>query len=222
MIGIKKSRQLHDKGSRCEPSTWRGQSFWRHLRPGLRSLLRTEGAELYEFAMGLPLLLVLVVGIIDFAGAYNTKQIISNGARLGARTLSSTNLSIYDPACSWNKSSPGSGTPCPVQGVAISLANYLTDAGLSQAACLSTAPATYTSPFQWTYSCNGVTLYINKALQVNNGALGGVVVSTEVTLSYPYFFSFGRVIGLLLPGATGPQGQVNLTSDAVMQNLVLN
>ncbi len=222
MKGLRKIHWSHNRDSHCEPSVWRGLSFWRHLRRGLRNLLTTEGAELYELAMGLPLLLVLVVGIIDFAGAYNTKQITSNAARLGARTLSSTPLSVYDPSCSWNKSSPGSGTPCPIQGVAISVSNYLADAGLSKAACLSTASATYTSPYQWTYSCNGVTLHINMALQVSNGALGANVLSTEVTLSYPCFFSFGRVIGLLLPGATGPQGQVNLTSNAVMQRLVLN
>ncbi|HEX5410619.1 MAG TPA: TadE/TadG family type IV pilus assembly protein [Terriglobia bacterium] len=184
--------------------------------------MTTEGAELYEFAVALPLLLVLVVGIIDFASAYNTKQIISNAARLAARTLSVTPLSVYDPNCGWNKSSPGNGTPCPVQGVATSVSNYLTDAGLSKAACLSTSSGTYTSPYQWTYSCNGVTLHVDKAQKVSNGALGAPVVSVEVTLSYPYSFSFGRVIGLLLPGATGPEGQVNLTSDAVMQNLVLN
>ncbi len=222
MIGLGRDRFLHDKEHRCLPSSWRDRSVWRHLRPRLQNLRTTEGAELFEFAMGLPLLLVLVVGIIDFAGAYNTKQIISNAARLATGTLSSTPLSVYDPNCSWNKSSPGSGIPCPVQGVAYSVSNYLTDAGLSQAACLSTASGTYTSPYQWTYSCNGVTLYINKALVVNNGALGAPVSSTEVTLSYPYSFFFGRVIGLLLPGATGPEGQVTLTSDALMQNLVFN
>jgi hypothetical protein len=30
---------------------------------------------------------------------------------------------------------------------------------------------------------------------------------------------FGRIIGLLLPGATGPTGQYIFTSDAVMQNI---
>ncbi len=64
------------------------------LRPRFRS---TEGAELFEFAMALPLLLVLVVGIIDFAHAYNTKHITSNAAREAARLLSSTPLS--DSSC---------------------------------------------------------------------------------------------------------------------------
>jgi Flp pilus assembly protein TadG len=222
MIGPNKNRWSCANESCGLLSASIGRSLWRCLRLGIRSLLTTEGAELFEFAMGLPLLLVLVVGIIDFAGAYNTKHIVTNAARLAARTLSSTPLSVYDPSCSWNKSSPGSGTPCPVQGVAISVSNYLTQAGLTKAVCLATASGAYTSPFQWTYSCNGVTLFVNKNLQVSNGALGAPVVSTEVTVSYPYYFSFGKIIGLLLPGATGPEGQLNLSSDAVMQNMVLN
>lgn len=221
MIRLNEYRRSHEKELSGLSPVLIGRVA-RYLGPGFRRLLTTEGAELFEFAMALPLLLVLVVGIIDFASAYNTKHIVTNAALLAARTLSSTPLSLYDPNCSWNKSSPGSGTPCPVQGAAISVSNYLTDAGLTQAACLSTASGAYTSPFQWTYTCNGVTLYINKAKVVSNGALGAPVVSAEVTLTYPYFFSFGKVIGLLVPGATGPDGQVNLTSDAVMQNLVLN
>src|SRR5690242_4226020 len=58
-----------------------------------RVVRSAEGAELYEFAMALPLMLVLVVGIIDFAGAYNTKHITANAAREAARMISSTPLS---------------------------------------------------------------------------------------------------------------------------------
>src|SRR5579863_7443913 len=45
----------------------------------------SEAAALIEFAVALPLLVVLVVGIFDFGGAFNLKQELSNAAREGAR-----------------------------------------------------------------------------------------------------------------------------------------
>jgi TadE-like protein len=187
--------------------------LWRRFRS-------TEGAELFEFAMALPLLLVLVVGIIDFARAYNTKHITANAAREAARLISSTPLSDSSCPTAWTINSPGSGTPCAVTATAKTMANYLTAAGLNQGACLSTASATFASVLTWTYSCNNVTLVIYKAYQAPNPYdASQPILSTKVTLSYPYTFMFGRIIGLLLPGATGPTGQYIFTSDAVMQNI---
>ena len=57
-------------------------SFLRGL--GLGS---NEGSELLEFALVVPLLLVFVVGIVDFGSAYNLKQQLNNAAREGARQL---------------------------------------------------------------------------------------------------------------------------------------
>ena len=54
---------------------------WVHLR----RLQSTEAAALIEFAVALPLLVVLVVGIFDFGGAFNLKQELNNAAREGAR-----------------------------------------------------------------------------------------------------------------------------------------
>lgn len=180
----------------------------------------TEGAELFEFAMALPLMLVLVVGIIDFAQAYNTDHITSNAAREAARLISSTPLSDSSCPTAWTINSPGSGTPCAVQATATTVANYLTAAGLNQGACLSTATATFAAVLTWTYTCNNVTLVIYKAYQAPNpNDTNNPILSTKVTLSYPYTFTFGSIIGLLVPGATGPTGQYIFTSDAVMQNI---
>lgn len=47
---------------------------------------RTDGGQsLVEFVLVLPVLLVLVFGIIEFANAWRTSQIVTNGAREGAR-----------------------------------------------------------------------------------------------------------------------------------------
>lgn len=187
------------------------------LRTGFRGI---EGAELLEFAMALPLLLVLVVGIIDFARAYNTKHVTSNAAREAARLISSTPLNDSDCPTAWTINSPGSGTPCAVQATATTVANYLANAGLSQGACLSTATATFSPVLTWTYTCNNVTLAIYKAYDATNPYdTTSPIKSTKVTISYPYTFMFGRIIGLLVPGATGPTGQYIFTSDSVMENI---
>lgn len=192
------------------------------VKPLRSGLGETCGAQLVEFALALPFLLVVAMGVIDFAHAYNTKHIMVNAARGAARIMASTPLSNSSCPSGWKITSPGSGVPCAVQTAADSVKSYLTAAGLNTAACLNASSATFSSPMTWTYSCNSVTLVINKAYVVSGGANGYSIPSTRVILSYPYNFFFGRIIGLLVKGATGPSGQVILTSTAVMQNLALN
>lgn len=60
----------------------------------LRRLRRDErGQALVEFALVLPILLLLVLGIIDFGRAWNLHQTITDAAREGARRAV-----VYDPA----------------------------------------------------------------------------------------------------------------------------
>ena len=52
----------------------------------LRRRWRTDsGAELVEFALVLPVLLVLIVGVADFALLFHGYQVTTNAAREGAR-----------------------------------------------------------------------------------------------------------------------------------------
>lgn len=46
---------------------------------------RDEGAELIEFALVLPVMLLVVMGIIDFGLLFQRYQVITNAAREGAR-----------------------------------------------------------------------------------------------------------------------------------------
>ena|SRR6056297_575878 len=48
---------------------------------------RDRGAVLVEFALIVPLLLILLVGIIEFGRAYNTQIALQGAAREGARAL---------------------------------------------------------------------------------------------------------------------------------------
>ena len=55
------------------------------LRP-FRRLGRSErGAELIEFALVLPLLLMVVLGIVDFGFLFQRLEVVTNAAREGAR-----------------------------------------------------------------------------------------------------------------------------------------
>jgi Flp pilus assembly protein TadG len=46
---------------------------------------RERGAELVEFALVLPFLLVVIAGIVDFGFAFQRYEVITNAAREGAR-----------------------------------------------------------------------------------------------------------------------------------------
>ena len=65
-----------------------------------RRFLRSErGAELVEFALVLPMLLLLIGGIADFAFLFHSMEVTTNAAREGARlaTLPGYDVSSYQP-----------------------------------------------------------------------------------------------------------------------------
>ncbi len=86
----------------------------------VRRFLRAEsGAELIEFSLTLPLLLLLVLGMIEFGFLFREYEIVTNAAREGARIAV---LPTY------------SATPTAQQNNASARAKqYLTNAGLNQA-----------------------------------------------------------------------------------------
>jgi Flp pilus assembly protein TadG len=53
-----------------------------------RSADEERGAALVEFALAVPLLLVVIAGIVDFGFAYQRYEVITNAAREGARLAS--------------------------------------------------------------------------------------------------------------------------------------
>jgi len=55
----------------------------------LKRLVRSErGAELVEFALVTPLMLVLIGGIVDFARLFQSYEVVTNAAREGSRLAS--------------------------------------------------------------------------------------------------------------------------------------
>ncbi len=179
----------------------------------LAVLRRVDGSQLLEFALVLPLLLVLAVGIFDFGSAYNLKQKLANAAREGARIAASEPTSdLTTTSCS----NPTASCPCSVQAVADAVVHYLNNARVS-ASCINPGSPTSSGTLTWTYSCgNGTALTINRGYTFT--ATGGnLVAATQVTLTYPYAWSLNGVISLLNLGSLSLPSTIS--TNGVMQNL---
>jgi Flp pilus assembly protein TadG len=172
-------------------------------------LRETEAAALIEFAVALPLLVVLVVGIFDFGGAFNLKQELNNAAREAARFAAaqpSNDLAL--------------GQPPSVNAVRGLVDSYLQTAGINDCG-LSSATWALATGYTWVFSATGngcsMTLTINRANPVQE-TIGGATVNilcTTVNISYPYQWHFNNVIQLLAPGANYSLGNIPVDATAV-------
>jgi Flp pilus assembly protein TadG len=171
-----------------------------------------------EFAITLPILLVLAVGIFDFGGAFNLRQKLEATAREGARFAS---------AMPTNDLTSG-GTPPSVVAVRDVVDSYLKNARVNDCG-LATSGIPGPSPnLTWTFTgssgCPGgqnLTLTIDRGNASFPATINGVtinVISTQVTIAYPYQWQFNRVIGLMAPGATYA-GTSLITTTAVVPNM---
>jgi Flp pilus assembly protein TadG len=165
-----------------------------------------RGSQLLEMALALPFLLVFAVGVSDFGGAYNLKQKISNAAREGARFgISQAKNDLTD--------SP----PASILAIRNTVANYLTNAGLTGCAFATTAPSK-TATVEWTITpkANCILKIERSNSSVSTG--GRALDATQVTLTYPVTWSFNRIMGLLVHGAN-PTLPASLTSVTFMENI---
>jgi len=160
-----------------------------------------------EFALVLPVLLLLFTGLLDFATAYNLKQKLNNAAREGARLASSQSTADLTLAA-----------PPSVQVVRDAVVTYLTNAGADTSFIGSTMTAA--GPFAWSYYSSGTYgLKIEREFPIT-GTVVGTTPASRVTLNYPYNWSFGfnRIITFVVPSASYPT-TVSISTDAVMENL---
>src|SRR6267143_4231852 len=98
---------------------------FRILHRGTVSVLReVQGAALLEFAIVLPLLMVFVVGIFDFSGAFNQTQKIEQAAQEGAIIAGAQPMSDIYP------SNPGANGPDSLQPVVTAVFNSLVASGV--------------------------------------------------------------------------------------------
>jgi Flp pilus assembly protein TadG len=191
-----------------EPSTKHAatKAGWQPRRvPGLtrRRMRGDRGAELIEMALALPLVLVMVIGVLDFATAFNLKQKLSNAAREGAR------LGASQPTDDLSTTSPAS-----VQTIKDDVATYLTDAGVNTSFIGTTMTAAGNRA--WTYYSKGsYGLKIERSVPLTTA--NGTLTATRITLTYPYnwLYGFDHIIKLLIPSASSAS-TITITTDATM------
>jgi len=192
--------------------------------------LSEDATQLAEFAVTLPLLVVFVVGIFDFSGAFTLKQKLTNIARDAARAAAA------DPATDLNN-----GLPYSVSDAFYVFDNYLLANNINDCGIGSMTPSPVTGQkLTWWVNVNstsgspcGITFKINRGYYFPLGALSpppttgcvplqpasGVtqVVSTCVSIQYSYQWRFGRVASLLGNNAILPSS-ISAIAVAVNEN----
>jgi Flp pilus assembly protein TadG len=178
------------------------------MRPHAALANNTQGSALVEFAVALPLLVVFIVGIYDFSGAFNQKQKLGHAAEQGA---------IVAGAQPMNDIETGNQNPDSLQPVVNVIFSALDNANLlpraNKGRCKVPAAGTPgANPLQWTYTIAGcssdnpqdaLVISIDRGVVANVDTLPrATIVSTQVVVSYPYHWRFNSVIQLLAPGAS--------------------
>src|SRR5712692_8058223 len=179
-------------------------------RPARRGLVRgSEGAQLLEFALVLPMVLVIVFGAADFGAAWALKDKLTNAARDAARIAAS------QP----NDLSGGGNPPPSVTALRDVVANYLTNAKVTTCAVGTTAASAGTLAWQYTSSSTGCGAFLLKIERGYTFVSGTTTIpATRVTLTYPFTWNIGRLMKLMIPAST-LGNSVNITTAVVMQNL---
>jgi Flp pilus assembly protein TadG len=190
----------------------------RPLSRALAALTRAwrneQASQIAEFAVSLPLLVVFIVGIFDFSGAFTLKQKLANAVREGAR------VAAADPANDLTDSS--SGVPASVSDAFQVVDNYLLAEKINDCGLGAKTPAN-SSALTWSATSTGSCPGAGIAFTINRGCvtqqtLAGTptsMVATCVTLTYPYSWRFSTVSSLLGRTILGPS---NLTTTAVAYN----
>jgi len=158
---------------------------------------------LYEFAVMLPLLLIMVVGIADLGAAMTLRDKLTNAVREGTR------IAIGQPTADLLQPNP-----MTVQAVRDAVVNYLNDTGL-QVTLSGSAPCA-SALFSWTYCfTNSGQMVIERQYLFTSGST--LVIATRVTVRHPFQWTLGPVVGLFQSGSfSGPS---MISSRSVMENL---
>ena len=179
-----------------------------------RACARTEGSQIVELAVSLPLLMVFVVGITDFGTAFNLKQKANNAAREGARIAANQYMADVVNA-----------SPTSIIAIHDAVDNYLLAARVNDCGLSSATPTKV--GLTWTYTANNgcpgngtLTLTIDRgntfqATDANTTTLE----TTHILISYPFQWRFGSFIRFFAPSANYATGVTQITADAMMTNL---
>jgi Flp pilus assembly protein TadG len=173
----------------------------------------TEGAQIVELAITLPVLVGLWYGIFDFGQAFNLKQKLSDATREAARFASNQSTSDL------TNSPPQSILDVRNLVSAYLKANNVNDCGLA------TAAATQGPTYTWVITATGcpagnlvLTINRGKIIAIGSGSTAVTLEATQVDLTYPYQWQFSKVVKLLAPTASF-SGPAQIPSTAIMPNI---
>jgi Flp pilus assembly protein TadG len=129
-----------------------------HCRAALL-LQETRGQALLEFAITLPLLVVFIVGIYDFSGAFNQKQKIAQAAQEGAIIAGAQPMNDILTSGSSAPTNPTSLLP-----VVTAVFNSLVGSRVLSSGTTCVPPGSVSGPgaglagLTWTYTMSGATV----------------------------------------------------------------
>src|SRR5262245_5427608 len=159
----------------------------------LRRFVRAQsGAEVIEFALTLPLLLLVVLGIIEFGFLFQQYEVVTNAAREGARIAVLPTYSVNATVTQTN--------------VQARVNQYLTAGGLSTAAATICGGGG---------GCPGNWLFVTDTIVTGPPAFCVSVFPVTVQYSHPVPF-----IGGIIRYFGGSFGTVTLRATARMRNEV--
>jgi Flp pilus assembly protein TadG len=151
---------------------------------GRRMINGEEGAQLVELSFAVPILLLFLLGIISFGGAFEQRNKMAIALREGAR------LAASESTLDLNQAAPPS-----INAIRAVVQNALQADGLNCA--IDTGPS-LSATLQWTYTSSGCA---NLSLVINRGyttlSTDGVtqLEGTQVRLAYPYSWTFASFLG---------------------------
>jgi Flp pilus assembly protein TadG len=183
----------------------------------LRAFLRrTEASQLMEFALGVPFLVVLLIGILDFGAAYHTKQKLTNAAREGARiAIQQPRIDLTSTSCP----TTGASSPCTVEQVRNAVVNYLSAANLDTSFIPANPDPAPAGTWLWVYRSTVTgdpVLTIERGVPVTGPS--GVALTSRVALDYPHTWIFDQVARLLWPSASFASN-LTLSTQVIMKDL---
>ena len=190
-----------------------------------------RAAQIVEFAVALPLLIVFVVGIFDFSSAFTLKQKLTNIARDTARTAAAEPTSDLG-----NPTGTGNPVPLSVSDAFYVIDNYLKQNNINDCGI---SVSNYTNPgtLTWKFSVPatssspcGITIIVNRGYYfplpflnqppgpdctVHPNPGSAQMVGTCISVQYTYPWRFGQAASLLGRTTLLPQ---MITAQAVSEN----
>jgi Flp pilus assembly protein TadG len=154
-----------------------------------RRMKSARGAELIEFALVFPLLLLVVLGIVDFGFLFQRMEVVTNAAREGARIAVLPGYELTDVkarACSYLASGGVvDGTTCPTPANTTISCSGCTDAGVTTPFSIDMgAGITPLQGVKVTVTYQSSYLFLSPIMSWFGGSLSSVPITGTAVMRY--------------------------------------